>query len=121
MNARGKQAGGVVVLRDITVTKKAEAALKFREEKNRTILATGPMNPSLPSIKIVGSVSGDEQATATFGWTAREAVGRLLTEAIIPERFREEHRAGVERFVSTGEGPLLNKRLEFVALHRDGR
>jgi signal transduction histidine kinase/DNA-binding NarL/FixJ family response regulator len=40
---------------------------------------------------------------------------------IIPETFREAHDRGMARFLSTGEAPVVNKRLELTALHRDGR
>ena len=61
------------------------------------------------------------QAEATFGWTRAEAVGRVLEETIIPARHREAHRRGLARFLATGAGPLLRRRLEVEALHRDGR
>ena len=59
-------------------------------------------------------------AEATFGWPRQEAVGRTLTETIIPERYRESHRRGLERYLETGEGPVLGTRLELEALHREG-
>src|SRR5207249_4622370 len=30
------------------------------------------------------------------------------------------HKQGLERFLATGEGAVLNKRIELTALHRDG-
>jgi len=59
-------------------------------------------------------------AEAIFGWRRSEVVGWLMTDTIIPERFREAHQHGLSRFLETGEGPVLNKRLEFEARHRDG-
>ena len=63
----------------------------------------------------------NRQAEAMFGWTAAEAVGRQLSETIIPPRDREAHRRGLTRFLATGEGPILRRRVEVTALHRDGR
>ena len=65
-------------------------------------------------------IDWNQQAEATFGWTRAEAVGRLLEETIIPAHHREAHRRGLERFLATGEGPLLHQRIEVTALHRDG-
>ena len=59
-------------------------------------------------------------AEATLGWRRDEAIGRLLVETIIPERYRGAHRAGVKRFFHSGEGPLLGRRTEIAALHRNG-
>ncbi len=61
------------------------------------------------------------QAEVTFGWTAREAIGQPLAALIIPPAYREAHQAGLHRFHETGEAPVVNRRLELTALHRDGR
>src|SRR5438034_10912228 len=60
------------------------------------------------------------EAERTFGWSREEALGRVLAETIIPHKHREAHWRGLERFLSTGEGPAMNKRFEITALHRDG-
>jgi PAS domain S-box-containing protein len=68
-----------------------------------------------------GTITGwNRQAEATFGWSRKEAVGRLVAETIVPSRFREAHGRGLAHFMATGEGPVLNKRIELSALHRDG-
>ena len=63
----------------------------------------------------------NRQAEITFGWPRAEAVGRVLSETIIPPQFREAHTRGLARFLATGEGPVLNRVLEVPALRRDGR
>ena len=60
------------------------------------------------------------RAEATFGWSAAEAIRRSLADTIIPPADRDRHRAGLVRFLQTGVGPILNRRIETVALHRDG-
>src|SRR5512137_512432 len=68
-----------------------------------------------------GVITGwNKQAELIFGWSRDEAVGRLMHETIIPERFREAHVHGMRHFLSTGEGPVLNTRIEIYALNRDG-
>jgi PAS domain S-box-containing protein len=61
------------------------------------------------------------QAEATFGWSGAETVGRPLAELIVPEASRDAHDRGRRRYLETGEGPLLNRRVEVTAVHRDGR
>lgn len=39
---------------------------------------------------------------------------------IIPERYREAHKAGLKHFLATGEGPIFGKRIELSALRRNG-
>ncbi len=60
------------------------------------------------------------QAEATFGWFRGEAIGQALSRLIIPERYREAHEKGLRRYFATGEGPVLNKRIEINGLHRTG-
>ena len=61
------------------------------------------------------------QATETFGWTAEAAIGRTVSELIIPEDLRARHDEGVERYLATGHGPVLGTRVEVEAVHRNGR
>jgi len=62
------------------------------------------------------------QAEKLFGWTEGEAMGRRLSDLIIPERHRASHEAGLKRFMQGGsQGTLLNRPLDITMLHRDGR
>ena len=61
------------------------------------------------------------QAEATFGWLRSEAMGQMLSQTIIPESYRDAHERGLRHFLASGEGPVLNKRIEITGLHRDGR
>ena len=59
-------------------------------------------------------------AERTFDLTREQAVGRTVAELIIPERLRAVHLAGLRRFVDDGVGPVLDQRIEVVALRGDG-
>jgi len=68
-----------------------------------------------------GFINGwNRQAEVTFGWSREEAVGRVLSDTILPSRYRESHLRGLARFLDTGESPMLDRRFEIEALHRDG-
>jgi PAS domain S-box-containing protein len=60
------------------------------------------------------------RAEEIFGLTRAEAVGRPLADTVIPERLREAHWSGLRRFLQTGEGAVLNQRVEMSALRSDG-
>src|ERR1700732_1674959 len=60
------------------------------------------------------------QAETTFGWLRSEATGQMLSHMIIPDRYRDAHARGLRHFLVSGEGPVLNKRIEITALRRDG-
>ena len=54
-----------------------------------------------------------------FGYTREEMIGQRL-EMIIPERLRESHRRGIERFLKTRQRRIPWTGVELPALHRDG-
>jgi PAS domain S-box-containing protein len=62
----------------------------------------------------------NREAEKLFGWPEHEAVGRTVEETLVPERLRADHRQGLKRYLDTGEGPVLDERLELSALRRDG-
>jgi PAS domain S-box-containing protein len=59
-------------------------------------------------------------AEQTFGYARGEAVGRDMAELIIPPAQRERHRAGLARYLATGESGILGRRVEFTAVRKDG-
>lgn len=66
-------------------------------------------------------IEWNREAERMFGWPAAEAIGRRVSELIVPERYRAAHEKGLARFLRTGTGPMLNRRTELVAVRRDGR
>src|SRR6266852_4390689 len=65
--------------------------------------------------------SWNKQAEEIFGWTRSEAVGRRMSETIIPMQYRLSHETGLRHFFKTGQGAVLNQRIEITALRRDDR
>ncbi len=59
-------------------------------------------------------------AERTFGYSADEMVGRLVADLIIPPELREAHRDGLERYLKTGRGPVVGRRVELTAMRKDG-
>jgi PAS domain S-box-containing protein len=95
------------------------AALRQSEERLARVLDTA--HEAFVGMDAAGRiVDWNPLAEKTFGWSREEALGRLLAETIIPERYRDSHRRGLERFLETGEGPVLNRRFEITGLHREG-
>ncbi len=97
----------------------AREALRQSEEQTRAIVEMA--HDAFVAIDVQGTIrSWNAQAESTFGWTREEAVGRGLSDTIIPPQHRDAHQRGIERFLATGEHRVLNRRFEIEALHRDG-
>ena len=100
--------------------KAAEAALLQSQERNRAIVDTAL--DGVITIDSTGMVTDwNAQATAIFGWSREDALGRALAETIIPERDRQAHEHGLREFLRTGAGAILGRRIEIVAQHKDGQ
>jgi PAS domain S-box-containing protein len=105
---------------DITERKQIEHALRQSETRTRSIIDTA--NDAFIAIDAAGVITDwNPQAENTFGWTREEALGRTLAELIIPDEHRDAHVEGLHRYVVSGEGPILDKRVELDALDRSGR
>ena len=64
-------------------------------------------------------LSWNPGAERIFGYAASEVAGQPLT-ILMPERFRELHRAGHARVVETGETRVIGRTVELAGLRRDG-
>jgi formate hydrogenlyase transcriptional activator len=114
-----KIVGRVWSFRDVTERRRMEERLRASEERTRLVIDTA--YDAFVAIDADGFITDwNRQAETTFGWSREEALGRPLAETIIPPQYREAHERGLKHFLYTGEGPLLNKRIEITALHRDG-
>lgn len=98
----------------------AEAALLQSQERNRAIVDTAL--DAVITIDSSGLITDwNLKAETMFGWTREEALGLALSDTIIPERDRAAHNRGIKNFLKTGQGPILNRRIETVARRLDGR
>jgi PAS domain S-box-containing protein len=120
LSDRGRVLGHVGTVEDITERKRAEEVLRESQERYRSIVETA--QDAFIAIDTNGIISDwNSQAELTFGWSRAEILGRSFAETLIPPRYREAYRQEFQPFLTTGDGPVLNKRLELLALHRTGR
>ena len=59
-------------------------------------------------------------AERTFGYTREEALGRTMAELIVPPSLRERHITGFARFIETGHGSMIGRRMELTGMRADG-
>jgi PAS domain S-box-containing protein len=97
-----------------------EASLRESEAQLRAILE-GALDAVVGMDASGKVIDWNQQAEATFGYAREEAMGRPLAELIIPPDLREAHQRGLEKYLETGEGPLLNRRVEMEGQRKDGQ
>ena len=109
--------GGII--RDVSERVALTRALSASQQRLEAVLRSA--NDAIVSVDQAGHVVGwNPHATALFGYTEDEMLGEPLT-AMIPERFRAGHRAGIERVASGGEKHVIGRTVELAGAHRDGR
>jgi two-component system sensor histidine kinase/response regulator len=117
-----RQAHDVLDARVQERTAELEAAnrhLQANEVRTRLIIDTA--HDAFIAMDSHGRITDwNPQAAAIFGWSRHEAIGRLLTDTIIPAQYHEAHQRGLQHFMKTGEGPVLQKQIEITALRRNG-
>lgn len=59
-------------------------------------------------------------AAEIFGWSRAEALNCSLNELIVPPQYRTAHSRGLERYLVTGVGAVIDKRIEITALNKAG-
>jgi PAS domain S-box-containing protein len=100
--------------------KRVETAVTEVQRRTRAILETA-------MDAIIGM---DHQGTITefnpaaehmFGYRRDEVLGRELADLLIPPELREKHRGGIlARYLATGDGPFIDRRVETKGYHADG-
>lgn len=115
-----RQIRGIVCLvHDITDRKRIERLI-HEAEAHKAVIVDSAMD-CIISINHEGRITEfNPAAERVFGFSRKEVIGREMADAIIPPPLREGHRRGMARYLATGEGPVLNKRLELTALRCDG-
>lgn len=103
--------------RDRTI---AETGLRISEERARMIVDNA--HDAIISADRQGCITQFNPAAETmFGHSREQAMGKTITDIIVPERFRQRHQEGYARFVATGTGDLLGRSIELSALRKDGK
>ena len=136
-DAAGHHEYDVAVIKDIHAQKLAEEELARlhadleqrvaartrelgeREEELRSVIDNA--NDAYISLDRHGKVTAwNRQAEHTFGWSAREALGKPLEALIIPAELSSAHRSGMQLYQRTGTSRMIDRRVELPALRRDG-
>lgn len=93
--------------------------LRESEERIRAII-----NSALSAVVVMNAqgiiIDWNTRAEKMFGWTKSDAIGKELADTIIPQDLRNAHRRGLQHFLTTGKGSVINQFIEINALHHDG-
>jgi PAS domain S-box-containing protein len=60
------------------------------------------------------------EAENLLGFKRADVLERMLSEILVPPRLRMQHAAGLRRYIDSGHGPVLGKKIEVPALNAKG-
>jgi two-component system, cell cycle sensor histidine kinase and response regulator CckA len=116
----------ISMVQDISERKHAQeelirSATKLRDSEARKGAILEAALDSIVTMDHAGLITEfNPAAERTFGYSRKAALGKPLVELLVPPSLRATHLAGIERYLATGFGPILGKRLELPALRADG-
>ena len=104
---------------EIIERKRVEESLKENEEKFRAITMTA--TDAVILMNDEGKISHwNPAAERIFGYTRQEAIGKALHTLLSPSEYHDAYQEGFRIFRKTGDGSVVGKTLEFVAIKKDG-
>src|SRR6516164_1142677 len=116
---KGETVGVVLTFRDVTEQRQAQLVLRQSEARKAAILDTAL--DCILTIDHEGKVvEFNPAAERAFGYRRADVLGRQMAELIVPAPLREQYRRVFDHSPATGEGPVLDKRMEMTALRADG-
>ena len=104
---------------EATETLAANLALQESETLKRAIVETA-LDAVITIDRDGKIVEFNESAERIFGYNRADVVGKAMAELIIPPSLREAHRRALARYLETRQSTILGKRIELVAMRRDG-
>jgi PAS domain S-box-containing protein len=115
---KDRETGVVLVFRDITERKKAEAELLESETRFRSVVQSA--NDAIVLANRKGEIIGwNEGGRRMFGYAEDEVLGKPV-DVLIPARLAGFHNKGLQRVVRGGELRTAGKTFEFTGLGKDG-
>ena len=97
-----------------------QAVERWRSEARKTAILDAAFD-AIITMDAAGDIVEVNRATEKmFGYKAEDMVGRDLAELIIPPALREPHRHGLDRYLRTGRGRMVDHPLELPAMRADG-
>lgn len=120
LDADGKIVGTTGFAIDVSESRSLRNDLNIRDDQLRKLVDTAlDAVVSCDTDSVI--IDWNKEAEDLFGWSREEAIGMRLADTIIPEDLRDAHLSGMRRYLESGEGPVLGRRIEIEAMDRSGR
>ncbi len=112
-------------MNDFSAATDDQAAHRLKTPEQLSAVYAAVVASALDAVIVVDDrgvvVAINPAAEETFGYPRDEAVGRRISDLIVPDHMQDAHEAGIARYRATREPHVLGRRVEMEARCRDGR
>lgn len=117
-DADGKAHRMISAMLDVTEQRRADERVRESELRFRSVAETAT------DAIVVSDLDGqiifwNDAASRMFGYSATEIAGKPV-DVLVPARYRDAHRRGMERYRRTGQAHLAGRLLQFEGSRSDG-
>ena len=121
----------VILLLTALTTRSLKRHQSINEELHQAVYASEARQRAMFESSIDGILTVDSggcvvainpAVQSMFGRTDAEVVGKPLHEFMVPTQLRRDHQEGLQRYLASGDGPVLerlNRRIETVGMRSD--
>ena len=97
----------------------ALAGVTANENRVQTIIDTA--QDAFIGVDLHGHITDwNRSAISMFGWRSEEAIGRSLTQLVVPQRYWADYEQAIRNFQDSGKANFFNRRLERTLVNRRG-
>lgn len=105
---------------DITELKQRQEELRRSEE-----MLKRTFDAALNAIVIIDHkgniIEFNPAAEDMFGYRREDTIGKEMAALIVPDKYRDAHRSGMDVYLDTGHGPVIGNTIEIEAMRADGK
>lgn len=99
----------------------SEEVARLRERERHLLSLLNSARDAVLAMDANGRVvDWNPGATRLLGWSETEALGRRLSDLIVPPEHRDAHENGLRRYLATGETRILDRLIEVQAQRKNG-
>lgn len=81
-------------------------------DRVRSVMMTAALDAIVVMDESGATLEFNPSAQRIFGYTLDEAIGKPVSDLIIPPAYRDKHRDGLAHYLRTGEGPIIDKHID---------
>ncbi|MCH2172084.1 PAS domain S-box protein [Myxococcota bacterium] len=107
-------------LLEATLSEKAQSEAVEESSAHQRAIVDAALDAIIEMDSSGQIVEFNPAAVKTFGYEREDVLGKPLSDQLVPEELRDDHTAGISRYLQSGQSRILGRKLTTEAMHADG-